>query len=311
MKIMIDLKKGAKGSAVRVLQLFLQINDDGIFGAQTKKAVEDFQRANKLTITGTITKTEWKVIAKQLPTIRKGDKNRYVTMWQIILGISETGTFDEITYNSTRAFQAAANLTIDGIVGPKTWPKGVVEDFEIAVPTSANTEKKKNKKPVDNKQYDSRWGSVIYTQNNTYNKTQTIRNSGCGPSSMSDIVATWWNKNVTPKTLAALSVANGYRTKTSGTDWGFFKFCAKKYGASKFIQTTSIATLKESLQNGAYAIVSFRPSKWTKGGHFCCIWWWDGKQFYINDPASSSSHRAKGTEKEVKDAAKQYFIFFK
>ena len=45
--------------------------------------------------------------------------------------------------------------------------------------------------------------------------------------------------------------------------------------------------------------------------HFCCIWKWDGKYFYINDPASAASSRAKGTESEVTKARKQFFIFYK
>jgi len=64
------------------------------------------------------------------------------------------------------------------------------------------------------------------------------------------------------------------------------------------------------LAAGGYVVVSFRPSKWTKGGHYCVLWKDDGKTIYVNDPASSSSARAKGTYKEVKDAAKQYFCFW-
>jgi hypothetical protein len=45
--------------------------------------------------------------------------------------------------------------------------------------------------------------------------------------------------------------------------------------------------------------------------HFCCLWKDDGKYIYVNDPASASSSRAKGTYDEVKAAAKQYFCFYR
>jgi len=127
---------------------------------------------------------------------------------------------------------------------------------------------------------------------------------------MADIVATWWDKNFTPKEACELAVKNGYRTYNSGTAWGYFKFMAQRYKCSKFIQTSSFATMQGCLADGGYVVVSFRPSKWTKGGHYCCLWKDDGKTIYVNDPASSSSARAKGTYKEVKNAAKQYFCFW-
>ena len=58
------------------------------------------------------------------------------------------------------------------------------------------------------------------------------------------------------------------------------------------------------LAAGGYVVVSFAPSKWTSGGHYCVLWKDDGKTIYVNDPASSSSSRAKGTYSEVKKAAK-------
>lgn len=308
---MTTIKKGSKGNAVKILQLYLKIEADGIFGKQTKTAVENFQRSKKLEATGIVTNTEWALISQSMPTIKKGSKGDAVKIWQYILNVTADGIFGNTTYNQTRAFQAAANLSIDGIVGKKSWTKGFLENINIVNNAIISTSGKKNPKPVDNKQYDKRWASVVYTKNNTYNKNQTIRSSGCGPSAMSDIVATWWNKNVTPKTLAELSVQKGYRTANSGTAWGFFQFCANKYGASKFIQTTSYATAEAAIKNGAYVVCSMRPGLWTKGGHFICWWWVDNTYVYINDPASSSSARAKAKKNLMKEQCKQYFIFYK
>ena len=308
---MTTIKKGSKGNAVKILQLYLKIEADGIFGKQTKAAVENFQRSKKMEVTGIITNVEWAIISQDLPVIKKGNKSDAVKIWQLILNVNADGIFGNTTYNQTRAFQAAANLTIDGVVGKNTWIKGFLENINIVKDNYVTTSNKKKPKPVDNKQYDSRWGSVIYTKNNTYSKRQTIRNSGCGPSSMSDIVATWWDKNATPKTLAALAVQKGYRTENSGTAWGFFQFCANKYGASKFIQTTSYATAEAAIKNGAYVVCSMRPGLWTKGGHFICWWWVDDTYVYVNDPASAASARAKAKKNLMKEQCKQYFIFYK
>ena len=299
-----EIKIKSTGTEVKIIQIYLGVGADGIFGPKTEAAVNKWKASLGMAADGKITEADWNIIAKSMPTIRKGDKGNNVKIWQLFLGIAADGNFGAGTKASTRTFQAGANLTVDGVVGQKSWLAAFTEQRQEET-------NKKNKQPVNYKQYDSRWGSVVYTKNNTYNKKQTIKSSGCGPTSIADIVATWWDKKVTPVEMCALSVKNGYRTDNSGTSWGFFKFVANKYGASKFIKTNSVATLKSSLEQGAYAVVSFAPSKWTKSGHFCCIWAWDGKYFYINDPASASAARAKGTEKEVTAAKKQFFIFFK
>lgn len=260
------IKNKSKGVEVKILQTFLNISVDGKFGPKTTTALNNWKRSLGLDTNGEMTEVDWNILAKSLPTIQKNDKNKYVKMWQLFLGITADGNFGDKTKASTRAYQSSAKLTIDGIVGSKTWIKaftGQTESIPDPIPAPISN---KNLQPINYKQYDSRWASVVFTKNNTYNKKQTIKSSGCGPTSMADIVATWWNKSATPKTLAALAVEKGYRTTNSGTAWGFFKFCANKYGASKFIQTTSTATLKAALQEGAYAVVSFGPSKWTNGG---------------------------------------------
>ena len=112
--------------------------------------------------------------------------------------------------------------------------------------------------------------------NNTYNKSQTISNSGCGPTAAANIVATWWDSSVTPKTLAELSVKHGYRTKNSGTAWDFFKFVAEKYGASKFVKTSSYTTAEAAIKEGAYVVCSVRSEERRVGKecHSVCISRW-------------------------------------
>ena len=305
------IKNKSKGVEVKILQVFLNVNVDGKFGPKTAAALNSWKQSFGLTQNGEMDENDWNILAKSLPTIRKGDKNKYVKMWQLFLGITADGSFGDKTKASTRAYQSSAKLTIDGVVGQKTWVKAFSNEVEIKPTTPVQPTEKKNLQPINYKQYDSRWASVIFTKNNTYNKKQTIKNSGCGPTSMADIVATWWDKSATPKTLAALAVEKGYRTTNSGTAWGFFKFCANKYGASKFIQTTSFATAEAAIKDGAYVVCSMKPGLWTSGGHYICWWWVDDTYVYVNDPASAKAARAKAKKNLMKDQCKQYFIFYK
>lgn len=303
------LKKGSKGDLVKALQYILGAKPDGKFGSETELLLRAYQEAHKLTTDGKAGKQTFQVIANKAPTLRIGSKGEYVFSIEAILQtMNQDGEYKEDEEAHIKSFQASKNMEIDGIVGKKTWAAlfGLDEGSSAVVDNGTNT-----KQPTDFKQYDSRWGSKVYTKNNTYNKSQTIKNSGCGPTSMADIVNTFYDKTITPVEMCALSVANGFRTSNSGTSWGFFEFVAKKYKTPKFIQTSSFATMQNCLAAGGLVVVSFRPSKWTKGGHFCCLWKDDGKYIYVNDPASASSSRAKGTYDEVKAAAKQYFCFFK
>jgi penicillin-insensitive murein DD-endopeptidase len=60
-------------------------------------------------------------LRKKDATIRSGDRGSDVAEVQMILGIEADGRFGPITLNAVEDFQAAHNLTADGIVGPKTW----------------------------------------------------------------------------------------------------------------------------------------------------------------------------------------------
>lgn len=306
------IKNKSTGVEVKILQAFLGVNVDGKFGPKTTAALNQWKKSLGLVANGEMAENDWYILAKHLPTIQKGSKNKYVKTWQLFLGINADGIFGNKTKASTRTYQTSAKIAVNGIVQQTTWLKAFTGKTEsTGTPVVSLPTKKKNLQPINFKQYDSRWGSVVFTKNNTYNKKQTIKNSGCGPTSMADIVATWWDKAATPKTLAALVVANGYRTTNSGTAWGFFKFCANKYGASKFIQTTAFATAEAAIKDGAYVVCSMKPGLWTNGGHYICWWWVDDTYVYVNDPASAKAARAKAKKNLMKDQCKQYFIFYK
>jgi ABC-type protease/lipase transport system fused ATPase/permease subunit len=137
-----------------------------------------------------------------------------------------------------------------------------------------------------------------------------IGSSGCGPTSMADIIACWVDKKITPVEMCDYALQKGFRTKNSGTAWGFYKsvFSAYPQGFSKFTQTKSMATLKSALSQGAFAVASMGPGYWTKGGHFICVYKVDSTCVYAKDPASSSRKKQKISQFEKE--RKQFFIFW-
>lgn len=304
------IKQKAQGSAVKAAQYLTgyagRENASGNFDANYVAHVCAWQRNHNLTPDGIIGPKTWTAIAKAAPTCSTA-KNRTsaaTCALQILIGgLTADGIFGPKTKAAVAAYQAAKGMTADGITGPKTWAALIVGAAEAAPAGSAAG----FKQPVDYKQYDSRWGKAVYTS--CGNKSQTISNSGCGPSAMADIVATLKDSAATPKTLAALAVKWGDRTKSSGTAWTFFRHIQTQYGFSKMIQTTSMSTLKACLDAGGYAVCSMGPGYWTKGGHFICAWKYDSAYIYCNDPASNSRKKQKITQFERE--RKQYFCFYK
>ena len=230
-------------------------------------------------------------------TLKRGSKGNEVKQVQNLLGITADGIFGKKTEAAVKAFQTANGLKADGIVGRQTWEALLGEtqpepDF---------------KQPVDYKQYDSKWAKVIYS--NHGDKSQTIKSSGCGPTSMADIVATLIDSKVTPVTLAELSMKWGTRTYSQGTSWSFFPKVADYYGFSKYVKSSTLATLKGCLDTGGYVVASMGKGYWTKGGHYICVWKYDDKYVYANDPASSS--RKKQNAEDFMKQRKAFFCFWR
>jgi hypothetical protein len=60
--------------------------------------------------------------ALERPLLRLGSTGGFVTELQTLLGLSPSGTFDQVTELAVRAYQASHGLTIDGEVWDETWP---------------------------------------------------------------------------------------------------------------------------------------------------------------------------------------------
>lgn len=69
------------------------------------------------------------------PTLYRGSRGRYVTELQGILGITQDGDFGPVTNGAVRAFQRKNGLTVDGVVGPKTWAALLATDTPAPTPS--------------------------------------------------------------------------------------------------------------------------------------------------------------------------------
>lgn len=303
------LKKGSKSNskqAVRALSLLLLKRRQDTFDADLKKAVVSFQKAHGLKADGIAGPQTLAALVNTLPDVKYKDysKSVYVRAVQALVSCTIDGQYGAKTRANVIAFQTSARLDATGNITRNDWLAlwGCPYVVTAKAPPATGTN---TKQPVDYKQYDKRWKSKQYSS--TGKKSQTIGSSGCGPTSMSDIMATWIDKAITPVEMCAYALKHGYRTASSGTAWGFFKSIANAYGYTGFIQTKSMATAREAIKNGAFVVASMGPGYWTKGGHYICLWKTDDTYMYANDPASATRKKQKLAAFEKQ--RKQFFIF--
>lgn len=289
--------------ATRAWNLLMGLGNYQTFTAKTKTATKAIQKQLGLKVDGVAGPATFAAYLPYLPYLRYGDESGsvYVKAVQALVGASIDGKYGKQTRANVKAFQATAGLEVTGNVTRNDW----AALWDCPYTRTGKTTGTNTVQPVDYKQGDRRWGKVVYTA--CGNKNQTIANSGCGPTSMADIMATWINAKITPVEMCKYAVAHGFRTKSSGTAWGFFKSIAKAYGFTGFVQTKSMAAAREALKNGALVVASMGPGYWTRGGHYICLWKTDDTYMYANDPASRARKRQKLGKFERE--RKQFFIF--
>lgn len=283
---------------------YIKVN--GTYDADFVAYVISWQGNHGLTADGVIGPDTWAAIAKAAPTCSTA-KNRisgYTFALQLLLGgnLTADAIYGARTKAAVATYQDSNRLVSDGICGAKTWNSIIVgADIQPEpMPQPGFIQ------PVDYKQGAKPWGPKMYSNHN--DKNQTMANSGCGPTSAADVVATLKDPSVTPWTLAQLSMEWGDRTYNSGTAWSFFKHVADYYKFAKFVQTSNLDALKACLNAGGYVVCSMGPGYWTKGGHFICAWKYDSTYVYCNDPASST--RKKQKISEFMKERKQFFCFY-
>lgn len=297
---------------------------DEYFDATFVAFVCSWQGKNNLTADGIIGAKSWAKLAENAPTCStaKNKTSAATCAVQLLVGeLKADGIYGTKTKKAVAAFQSAKGLKADGICGPKTWAALVgMTKASTSTSTSSGTGTGAGQtvslgKVINNcvhyLQWDAKWKNVKYS---THTSSQTIGNSGCGPSAMAQIMATFIDKNITPVEMAALAQANGFRTYSSGTAWGFYEFVFKKYpGFSKFVKTTSVPTLKAALEQGALAVCSMNSNDnhfWTRGGHFITAIGYDADGYiYANDPNKKECPRKQKQDK-FKSCLKQAFIFW-
>lgn len=135
-------KKTSRGKEVtdiqmRLLKLGLEVGEngaDGVFGEETERAVEKFQRTRKIKADGKVGGQTWKelveatyVLGERLLYLKTpffhGDDVKKLQVRLNTLGFSvgfEDGIFGPQTEKATRDFQKNTGVTADGIVGPST-----------------------------------------------------------------------------------------------------------------------------------------------------------------------------------------------
>lgn len=151
------IRQGDRGSTVRLAQYFLRvianyynsvrpIAIDGIFGADTKNAVTDFQKRFNLSADGIIGPATWNslynvflgiantsglVVPYPGTLLREGSRGDNVRLMQEYLRaigqrypipwLAVDGIFGSGTRQAVIAFQRLSGLTQDGIIGRNTW----------------------------------------------------------------------------------------------------------------------------------------------------------------------------------------------
>ena len=169
--------------------------------------------------------------------------------------------------------------------------------------------------PVVYYQTDPRWKNIPYA---VKGESSTIGGSGCGPTSMAMVLATWVDKNVTPQTECAWALKNGYKCLNSGTYYSYFVPAAKRYGltckqlngASIYGNSTSQyhAQAKEAIDSNHLVIACMGKGNWTRSGHYVVVWKISGNVIYINDPASTKLVRTQGDYSLFKSQVKYYWV---
>jgi peptidoglycan hydrolase-like protein with peptidoglycan-binding domain len=298
------VRRGDTSQTVRILQRLIGATPDGQFGPQTETKVKAFQTANGLAVDGIVGLQTWGALAKAQPLVKAGSKGAPVSAVQDILGITIDGNFGAQTERSVMAAQDNGALESDGQVGPKTWMYLLVTYNMQPASGAANPVR-----PVDYKQFDARWRYVMFS--NHGDATQTIKSSGCGPTAMADILATWFDPAITPVETCKMAVDGGFRTYSSGTTYAFFDWIAGKYPFSKYGQTAYTDVAIDALKKGALVIAVMGPGYWTKQGHYICLWKYDAAtdRIYACDPGSSTRTYSSATI--FRNESKRYFVFYR
>ncbi|MSO16010.1 MAG: hypothetical protein EXQ61_06815 [Ilumatobacteraceae bacterium] len=137
----LPLAKKNAGAMVKVIQkkLNLALNlvgksrlaTDGAFGSGTERAVNSFQAASGLSVTGIVDRATWDALGLagriDLAVLKVGSHHPAVSSLQQALAkvlkkqIATTGVFTAALASDVKLFQKRVKLPVNGRVGPSTW----------------------------------------------------------------------------------------------------------------------------------------------------------------------------------------------
>lgn len=170
-------------------------------------------------------------------------------------------------------------------------------------------------KPVSYLQTDPRWGKLDYS---AAGENTTIGASGCGPTAMAMVLATWVDKTITPKTECAWALAHGFKAPHQGTYYGYFASAGARHSLTvqrlngttlyKNSQSPCHAQAKAALDAGDLVIACMGPGNWTRSGHYVLVYGVQGDTIFINDPASTKKSRTQGSYGLFKQQVKFYWV---
>lgn len=172
-----------------------------------------------------------------------------------------------------------------------------------------------NKQPASYLQTDPKWAALDYSAKG---EKTTIGASGCGPTAMAMVLATWADPAVTPKTECAWALAHGYKAPRQGTYYGYFVPAAARYGLkARQLSWTNIygnsksalhEEARKAVEAGHLVIACMGKGLWTSSGHYVLVWKIQGNIVYINDPASTRAVRTQGDYNLFKQQVKYYWV---
>lgn len=172
-----------------------------------------------------------------------------------------------------------------------------------------------NPRPVSYLQTDPRWGALDYSARS---EKTNIAVSGCGPTALAMVLATWVDPKITPKSECAWALAHGYKSPHQGTYYGYFAPAAKRFGLTcKMLNGVTLygkpdspyhAQAKAAVDRGDLVIACMGRGLWTSSGHFVLVWNISGNVVSINDPASTRAVRTQGDYSVFKRQVKYYFV---
>jgi hypothetical protein len=161
-------------------------------------------------------------------------------------------------------------------------------------------------KPIYYSQYDPKWALLPYTIDG--DKDETIKKSGCGPTCMAMVLATWVDSKITPVDTCKMAIDMKDRTADNGTEWEFYTHIDEKYPQIECKQTGSIEVALEAIKNSALVICSMKNWFSPGNGHFVLLW---DAALRIHDPASKTNSAKIFSKSEFNAKLKQCFIFTK